>query len=84
MEFKLSKEHEMLQKAVRDFAKKKIAPNVEEWDANHYLPIEEVIRPMGELGFFGATISEEYGDQWYSRDFIYRNVTPWRSRGGNQ
>jgi len=63
MEFKLSREHQMLQRAVRDFAKKKIAPFVEEWDANHYLPVEEVIRPMGELGFFGATIPEEYGGQ---------------------
>ena len=26
MDFKLSKEHEMLRKAVQDFAKKKIAP----------------------------------------------------------
>ncbi len=63
MDFKLTQEHQMLQKAVREFAQKKIAPNVEEWDANHYLPVEEVIRPMGELGFFGATISEEYGGE---------------------
>ena len=63
MDFKLSKEHQMLQKAVREFARKRIAPNVEAWDANHYLPIEEVIRPMGALGFFGATIKEAYGGE---------------------
>jgi glutaryl-CoA dehydrogenase (non-decarboxylating) len=33
MEFKLSKEHEMLRKAVREFAVKEIAPFVDEWDA---------------------------------------------------
>jgi glutaryl-CoA dehydrogenase (non-decarboxylating) len=61
MEFALSKEHEMIRKAVREFAAKQIAPHADEWDANHYLPIEEVLRPMGELGFLGATIPEEYG-----------------------
>ena len=63
MDFTLSKEHQMLQKAVREFMKKKIAPNVDEWDANHYLPYKEAIRPMGELGFFGTVIPEEYGGE---------------------
>ena len=63
MNFKLSREHEMLRKAVREFAIKKIAPYADEWDANHYLPVKEVIKPMGELGFFGVTISEEYGGE---------------------
>jgi len=60
MDFKLSKEHQMLQKAVREFAAKKIAPNADEWDANHYYPYKEAIKPMGELGFFGTVIPEEY------------------------
>ncbi|KJS32330.1 MAG: hypothetical protein VR64_07365 [Desulfatitalea sp. BRH_c12] len=75
MDFKLSKEHEMLRKAVQDFAKKKIAPFVDEWDANHYLPVEEVIRPMGDLGFFGAVIPEEYGGEdmgWLATSIITR------------
>ena len=63
MDFKLSKELEMLQKAVREFANKKIAPNADEWDRNHYLPYEEVMKPMGELGFFGTVIPEEYGGE---------------------
>ena len=56
MQFALSKELEMLRKAVREFAEKKIAPNADEWDANHHLPIKEAIKPMGELGFFGTVI----------------------------
>ncbi|MBU3914360.1 acyl-CoA dehydrogenase family protein [bacterium] len=63
MEFGFSKELQMLIKAVREFASKKIAPFADEWDANHYLPIKEVIRPMGELGFFGSVIPEEYGGE---------------------
>jgi glutaryl-CoA dehydrogenase (non-decarboxylating) len=60
MDFQLSKELEMLRKAVREFATKKIAPNADQWDKDHYFPYEEAIRPMGELGFFGTVIPEEY------------------------
>ncbi len=63
MDFALSKELEMLRKAVREFMTKKVAPNVDEWDANHYLPYKEAIKPMGELGFFGTVIPEEYGGE---------------------
>jgi glutaryl-CoA dehydrogenase (non-decarboxylating) len=60
MDFELSKELEMLRKAVREFATKKIAPFADQWDAEHYFPYKEVIKPMGELGFFGTVIPEEY------------------------
>ena len=63
MDFKLSKELEMLRKAVRDFATKKIAPNVEQWDKEHYFPLKEAVKPMGELGFWGTVIPEQYGGE---------------------
>ena len=63
MNFALSKEMEMLRKAVREFAAKKIAPFADEWDARHYFPYEEAIKPMGELGFFGTVIPEKYGGE---------------------
>jgi glutaryl-CoA dehydrogenase (non-decarboxylating) len=63
MDFKLSKDLEMLRDAVREFAAKKIAPNADEWDANHYLPYKEAMKPMGELGFFGTVIPEEYNGE---------------------
>jgi len=68
MDFKLSREHEMLRKSVREFVKKQIAPNVDEWDANHYFPYKEAIKPMGELGFFGTVIPEKYGGE--EMDFL--------------
>jgi len=61
MDFKLSEELEMLRNMARDFAAEKIAPYADEWDENHYMPYEEVIKPMAELGFFGTVIPEEYG-----------------------
>jgi glutaryl-CoA dehydrogenase (non-decarboxylating) len=60
MDFQLTKELEMLRKAVREFATKRIAPNADQWDKDHYFPYEEAIKPMGELGFFGTVIPEAY------------------------
>jgi glutaryl-CoA dehydrogenase (non-decarboxylating) len=63
MDFGLSKELTMLKKAVAEFAKKKIAPYADQWDAQHYFPYEEAVKPMGELGFFGTVIPEAYGGE---------------------
>ncbi len=61
MDFGLSDEMVMLRDTVRDFAAEKIAPFADEWDEKHYFPYEEVVKPMGQLGFFGTVIPEEYG-----------------------
>lgn len=63
MDFAFSKELQMLKKAVSEFAAKKIAPHADEWDATHYFPYKEVVKPMGELGFFGTVIPEKYGGE---------------------
>ncbi|MGD2030722.1 MAG: acyl-CoA dehydrogenase family protein [Desulfobacterales bacterium] len=63
MDFALSKELQMLRNAVREFATQKIAPYADEWDAAHYFPYKEAIKPMGELGFFGTVIPEAYGGE---------------------
>lgn len=63
MNFELSKELEMLKKAVREFAVKKIVPHADQWDQEHYFPYKEAIKPMGQLGFFGTVIPETYGGE---------------------
>ena len=79
MHFGLNKELEMLKKAIREFADKKIAPNADEWDANHYFPYKEAIKPMAELGFFGTVIPEEYdgegmGDGWLAAIIVTEEI----------
>ncbi len=62
---------------MREFAAKKIAPYADQWDADHYFPYEEVIKPMGELGFFGMCIPEEYGGEgmdWLSAAIITEEI----------
>ena len=61
MNFALSDEMDMLRETARRFAAGKIAPFANEWDEKHYFPYEEVLKPMGDLGFFGTVIPEEYG-----------------------
>ncbi|MCG6989643.1 MAG: acyl-CoA dehydrogenase family protein [Gemmatimonadetes bacterium] len=61
MDFALSEELQMLRQMVRDFADQQIAPHVDQWDAEHYFPYEEALKPMGELGLFGTVIPEQYG-----------------------
>ncbi len=63
MDFQLSTELLMLQKEIRNFANKQIKPHADEWDEKHHLPIDEVMKPMGELGFFGTVIPEAYGGE---------------------
>ncbi len=63
MDFSWTKEQEMLRKSVREFATKKLVPHLSDWDKEHYFPYEEALKPMGELGFFGTVIPEEYGGE---------------------
>ncbi len=58
--FTLSEEHEMIRQAARDFAQKAIAPIAAEFDETGEFPLE-TIRQMGELGFMGIEIPEDYG-----------------------
>ena len=56
----LTDTHREIQALVRDFAQAEIAPHAAEWNINHHVPIE-VLKKMGELGFLGVIIPEEYG-----------------------
>lgn len=60
MNFELSEEHLMIQKAARDFANDVLKPGVIERDEKQKFPKEE-IKKMAELGFLGMMVSPEYG-----------------------
>lgn len=56
----LTDEHEMLLTAVRDFARREIAPVAAEYDESGEFPIDTV-RKMGAMGLMGIEMPEEYG-----------------------
>jgi len=58
--FPLSEEHEMIRQTARDFAQEKIVPIAAEFDESGEFP-HETIKKMGEMGFMGIEVPEEYG-----------------------
>jgi alkylation response protein AidB-like acyl-CoA dehydrogenase len=60
MDLELNEEQRMIRDMARDFAQKEIAPIAAELDEAGEFPTETV-RTMGELGFMGIEIPEEYG-----------------------
>jgi len=60
MDFTLTEEHLMIQKAARDFAQTELLPGVIERDEKQEFPKEQ-IKKMGELGFMGMMVDPKYG-----------------------
>jgi alkylation response protein AidB-like acyl-CoA dehydrogenase len=60
MDLKLTEEQSMIRDMARDFAQKEIAPIAAEIDEAGCFPTQ-TIGKMGELGFMGIEIPEEYG-----------------------
>ncbi len=60
MDLTLTEEHLMIRRMAREFAQKELAPIAAEIDRKAEVPLEN-IRKMGELGFLGLSVSEEYG-----------------------
>ncbi len=58
--FPLTKEHQMIRLAARDFARNEIAPIAAEFDESGDFP-QQTIQKMGQMGFMGIDVPEEYG-----------------------
>jgi len=60
MDFTLTEEQKLLQKNVRDFAKREIAPLAARIDQDEEFPWES-FRKMAEMGLLGVTVDPKYG-----------------------
>ena len=60
MDFNLTKEQALIQQIAKEFAENKLAPVVEQIEANHHVPIE-IFKEAAELGLLSIPIAEEYG-----------------------
>jgi len=60
MQFQLSEEHLMIQKAARDFAQNECLPGVIERDEKQQFPKEQIMK-LAELGFMGMMLDPKYG-----------------------
>lgn len=60
MDFDLTEEQRLVRDMARDFATREIAPKAAEIDKSGRWPAE-IVAKMGELGFLGMAIPQEYG-----------------------
>jgi len=60
MQFQLSEEHLMIQKAARDFAQNECLPGVIERDEQQKFPKEQILK-LADLGFMGMMVDPNYG-----------------------
>jgi isovaleryl-CoA dehydrogenase len=58
--YDLTDENRAVRERARSFAEEEISPNLAGWEERDEFP-HEVIRRMGEEGFYGACFPEEYG-----------------------
>jgi butyryl-CoA dehydrogenase len=56
----LSEEQTLIRDTARAFAQEKVAPHVRAWEAAGEIP-RSVLTEMGQLGFLGMTVPEEWG-----------------------
>src|SRR5258705_12901551 len=56
----LTEEHVALREQIARFVAKEVEPHGAAWEEQGFVP-REVLRKMGELGFFGITYPAEYG-----------------------
>ncbi len=60
MDFKLTDDQKAIQELARSFSREKILPYAREWDIQGSFP-RELLNEMGQLGFLGVPIPEQYG-----------------------
>jgi alkylation response protein AidB-like acyl-CoA dehydrogenase len=67
MDFTYSDEQKLIREAAREFAEREILPNVRDNDREGRFD-RELARKLGEVGFLGAPVAEEYGGR--SLDYV--------------
>ncbi|WP_406167009.1 acyl-CoA dehydrogenase family protein [Streptomyces sp. NBC_00996] len=60
MNLELSEEQTAVRRLAKDFVDREIAPHVIEWDRAEEVD-RSLVKKLGEVGFLGLTIDEEYG-----------------------
>ncbi|MCK5781205.1 MAG: acyl-CoA dehydrogenase family protein [Flavobacteriales bacterium] len=67
MNFGKSESQKMIAESIADFAKQHILPFQRQWDDSQEFPID-LYRKLGEMGFMGVLVPEEYGGSGFGYD----------------
>ncbi|MEU5510613.1 acyl-CoA dehydrogenase family protein [Streptomyces fungicidicus] len=60
MNLELSEEQEAVRRLARDFVEREVVPHAAAWDRAEAVD-RGIVRKLGEVGFLGLTVDEEYG-----------------------
>ena len=66
-----TEEHELFRSTLQDFFKAEVIPYLNEWEAQGKTD-RSILRKMGEMGFLGLEVEEEYGGM--GLDYMYSTV----------
>ena len=61
MEFRLSREHQLFKRSVREYCEKYVAPRSREIDEKEAGIPDDIIKGLADIGVFGCAIPEKYG-----------------------
>jgi alkylation response protein AidB-like acyl-CoA dehydrogenase len=80
--FIFTEEHDRLRESISRYVAKELAPHAEEWEQTTFP--DSVIQRMGELGFLGLSVPEEYsgqGGDYYANLVLAEEMAGARSGG---
>lgn len=60
IDFELSGDHQLIERSVREWAAREVAPHIRELDRQHRFD-PRILPQMAELGLLGCSVPEEYG-----------------------
>ena len=66
-----TEEHELFRSSLQDFFKAEVIPYLDEWEKQSKTD-RSVLKKMGEMGFLGLEVEEEYGGM--GLDFLYSTI----------
>jgi citronellyl-CoA dehydrogenase len=70
-------EHEQFRRSLRNFVEKEIKPHIADWESEGAVP-RSMFTKLGELGYLGVRLSEEYGgsglDFWHTAVLVQELV----------
>jgi len=80
--FIFEEHHDRLRESIRRYVENELAPHAEEWEETTFP--DSVFRRMGELGFLGLSVPEQYGGQggdYYANLVLAEELTGSNSGG---
>ena len=69
LDFDLTEEHQILERSVREWGAREVAPKIKDLDREHRFD-KGILPQMAEMGLLGASVPAEYGGagtRWRTR-----------------